>query len=268
MRWTLEELDAWRGHEVLDGDAERVGEVVATFVDEDSRAPRWLAVRTGAHGDDVSPVPFDGAEPTGAAIRVPHPVAMVVAAPHVASAADLTADQDRELCSFYGLEAPPPPRPHPVGGAPGVDDAVVAALRDAYALERQAHARLQSLIKALDDEELKHDVARHLTETEGHAAAIAGRLEQLEEAPSSVREMLGVAEAVATPPGETADLLRAALEFERRECATYVDLTGTARDAGDDATAAIAEKIRADEEAMAETIAAALRRMGEPSQGA
>jgi ferritin-like metal-binding protein YciE len=263
--WTLEELEAWRGREVLDRDAERIGEVVATFVDDESRAPRWLAVRTGAHGDDVAPVPFGGAEPTGAAIRVPHPVATVMAAPHVAPDADLTPDQDRELCSFYGLEAPPPPPLHPVGGGPGVDDAVVAALRDAHALEREAHRRLESLIKALDDDELRHDVARHLTETEGHAAAIAGRLEQLDEAPSSLRDMLGVARAVATPRGEAADLLRAALEFERRECGIYDDLMRTARDAGDDATAEIAEKIRADEEAMAETIAASLRRMGEPS---
>jgi ferritin-like metal-binding protein YciE len=70
-------------------------------------------------------------------------------------------------------------------------------------------------------------------------------------------------------PGEFArDLLRDALEFERRECAAYRDLIQTARDAGDGSTAELAEKIRADEEAMAETIAAALRRMGEPSQGA
>jgi hypothetical protein len=66
MRWTLEELDTWRGREVLDADAEPVGEVVSTFVDDQTRAPRWLAVRTGAHGDDLSPVPIEGAEPTGA----------------------------------------------------------------------------------------------------------------------------------------------------------------------------------------------------------
>ena len=53
MRWTLAELESWRGREALDGDAEPAGEIVATFVDEHSGAPRWLAVRTGAHGDDV-----------------------------------------------------------------------------------------------------------------------------------------------------------------------------------------------------------------------
>jgi ferritin-like metal-binding protein YciE len=264
MRWTLEELDTWRGREVLDADAEPVGEIVSTFVDDQTRAPRWLAVRTGAHGDDLSPVPIEGAEPTGAAIRLPHPVATVMAAPHVAPGEDLTPDQDRELCSFYGLEEPPPPSPNPPGGGPGVDDDVVAALRAAHGLEREAHSRLESLIKALEDDELQHDVTRHLTETEGHAAAIARRLEQLEASPSSVRDVLGMAAAVVTPPGGTADLLRAAIEFERRECSTYEELARTARDAGDGATAEIADKIRADEEAMAETIASALRRMGEP----
>ena len=271
MRWTLEELDAWRGREALDAEAERVGEIVAVFVDSDTHSPRWLAVQTGAHGGDVSPVPIDDAEPTGGAIRLAHPVATIMSAPHVALAHDLTPDQDDELCALYGLEPKPRPRPHPAGGGPGVDDAVVAKLRAAHALEREAHSRLESLMKALDDEEIEHDVARHLTETEGHAAAIAGRLEQLEEAPSGLQDVLGavtgkgagIVGALMTGknPGE---LLRDALEFERRECATYRELVQIARDAGDGSTAGIAEKIRADEEAMAETIAASLRRMGEP----
>lgn len=265
MRWTLEELDAWIGRQAIDAEGEPVGAVVATFVDDATGAPRWLAVRTGAHGDDLSPVPVDDAEPTGGAIRLAHPIATIMSAPHVPLDESLTPDQDDALCSLYGLEPKPRPRPHPPGGGPGADDAVISALRDAHALEREAHTRLQSLIKALDDEELQHDVDRHLVETEGHAAAVAGRLEQLEAAPSSVRDMLGLTAAVATPAGDTADLLRDALEFERRECATYRDLIRTARDAGDGATAEIAEKIRADEEAMTETIAASLRRLGESS---
>lgn len=266
MRWTAAELDAWRGRAALDAEAQPAGEIAATFADDETGAPRWLAVRTGAHGEDLTPVPIGDAEPTGGAIRLGHPLATITAAPHVAPATGhLTAEQDRQLCSFYGLQPAPPAAPRPAGGGPGVDAGVVSALRAAHALEREAHSRLQALIEALDDEELQHDVARHLTETEGHAAAIAGRLEQLEAAPSSVRDMLGMAAAVATPPGAPAELLRAALEFERRECATYAELIATARSARDGATAAIAEKIRADEEAMAETIAASLRRMGEPS---
>lgn len=198
-----------------------------------------------------------------------HPVATIMAAPHVPADTDLTPDQDRQLCSFYGLEEPPPPSPNPPGGGPGADASVIAALRDAHALERDALGRLQSLVSSLDDDELQHDVARHLTETEGHEAAIGGRLEQLEAGPSALQDALGAATAraasVAATGGDTAGELRDALEFERRECAAYADLIQTARDAGDGATAQIAEKIRADEEAMAETIAAALRRMGEPA---
>jgi ferritin-like metal-binding protein YciE len=268
VRWTLAELESWRGREALDDDAEPAGEIVATFVDEHSGAPRWLAVRTGAHGNDVTPVPAEGAEPTGAAIRLPHPVATIMAAPHLPADADLTPDQDRQLCSLYGLEEPPPPSPNPPGGGPGADDSVIAALRDAHALERDALGRLQSLVSSLDDEELQHDVARHLTETEGHEAAIGGRLERLKAGPSALQDALGAATAraasVAAAGGDTAGELRDALEFERRECAAYAELASTARAAGDGATAEIADRIRADEEAMAETIAAALRRMGEP----
>jgi ferritin-like metal-binding protein YciE len=263
MRWTRSELDSWRGLEALDAEAQPAGEIVATFVDEDSGAPRWLAVRTGAHGEDVTPVPIDDAEPTGAAIRLGHPIGRIEAAPHVALGGSLTHEQDHELCLFYGLQPPPAPAPHPAGAGPGVDEGVVSALRDAHALEREAHGRLQSLLSTLDDAELQHVVARHLTETEGHAAAVAGRLEQLDTAPSSLRDVLGIATAKGSPsPGATEGLLRDALEFERRECSAYTELAATARAAGDDQTAQIAEKIRADEEAMAETIAASLRRLG------
>jgi ferritin-like metal-binding protein YciE len=272
VRWTREELETWGGREALDADAEPVGHIYAVFVDDDSRAARWLAVRTGAHGDDVTPVPVDGAEPTGAAIRLPHPAATIRAAAHVAPGRDLTPEEDRQLVAFYGLAPAPTPSPRPAGGGPGVDAAVLEGLRSAHALEREAYNRLQSLISTLEDAELQHDVARHLTETEGHAAAVSGRLEQLESAPSSLQDALGVvtgkgasmAGAIASgkDPG---DLLRDALAFERRECAVYTELAATARGAGDGATAEIAEKIRADEEAMAETVAGALRRMGQPT---
>jgi hypothetical protein len=76
MRWTLEQLDEWLGREALDADAETVGTVIATFIDEDNSAPRWLGVRTGEHGD---------------------------AAPHVPASAGLSPEQDEQLASFYGL---------------------------------------------------------------------------------------------------------------------------------------------------------------------
>jgi ferritin-like metal-binding protein YciE len=270
VRWTLAELDAWRGREALDAEAQPVGRIVSTFVSQESGKPRWLAVETGAHGHEVTPVPIEGAEPTGGAIRFPHPADTILAAPHL-NGADLAAEQDRQLVAFYGLEEPPPPRPQPPGAGPRPSPAVIDALRAAHALEREAHSRLQSLISTLGDVELQHDAARHLTETDGHAAAIAGRLEQLEAAPSGLRDMLGMATAKgvslvsrSVTGSRTAHLLRDALGFERRECGFYDELAATARGAGDSATEAIAVRIRADEEAMAETLAGALRRMGQP----
>jgi ferritin-like metal-binding protein YciE len=263
VRPTPAELQAWAGREALDADAEPIGHVIAMFAGQASGAPRWLAVQTGAHGEDVTPVPIDGAEPTGGAIRFPHPAARVRAAPHQSLTQDLTPEQDRELEAFYGLTAAAPEQPLPPGGGPGADAAVIAALKDAHALEREAIGRLQSLVSSLDDAELQHGAARHLTETEGHEAALAGRLEQLESAPSAVRDLL--AHSKPALPSGTPALLRDALEFEQRECAAYDELAATARRAGDGATEQLAQKIRADEEAMAETLAAALRRMGEPA---
>jgi hypothetical protein len=103
MRWTLEQLDTWLGREALDAEGETAGTIIATFVDEDNTAPRWLGVRTGEHGDDLSPVPIEGAEPTGAAIRLPHPLATILAAPHVPPSGGLSPEQDEQLVSFYGL---------------------------------------------------------------------------------------------------------------------------------------------------------------------
>jgi hypothetical protein len=103
MRWTLEQLDGWLGREALDADGDTVGTITTTFVDEDNGAPRWLGVRTGEHGDDLTLVPIEGAEPTGAAIRLPHPAATIRAAPHVPRADGLSPETDGQLVSFYGL---------------------------------------------------------------------------------------------------------------------------------------------------------------------
>lgn len=139
---------------------------------------------------------------------------------------------------------------------------VVEALRAAHALEREAVKRLEGLLSALDDAELQHVVMRHLHETEGHEAAVSARLEELDAAPRFLVDLLATARP-QRPSGTPADMLRDAHAFERRECDTYGQLASTARAAGDGATVELAERIRADEEAMAETIASSLRRMGQ-----
>ncbi len=269
MRRTLAQLESWRGREALDAQAEPVGDVAATFVGEANGAPRWLAIQTGAHGDDVSLVPIDGAEPTGSAIRLAYPAEMIRAALHLSAGAELSTAQDEQLVAYYAGGEPAPPAPRAPGPGPGADHAVIAALRAIHALEREALARLRGLRAALADAELSHDVGRHLRETEAHEAGVAARLAELDSPRSGLRNVVGVLSARTTAvkakvaSADVATLLRGALDFERREREAYFELAGVARSADDGRSRRLAERNGADELAMAETLTAALRRIGE-----
>jgi ferritin-like metal-binding protein YciE len=269
VRWTAAELRSWHGREALDAEAEPVGEVAGTLTEPGTGAPRWLAVRTGAHGDEVTPVPAEGAEPTGTAVRLPHPAATIRAAPHLPPPGEIAAGQAEQIDAFYGEVAPAPDRPQPAGGGMGTDPAVVESLRAIHALEREALTRLQGLQSTIEDREILHDVALHLSETEEHEAAVAGRLEELGAGPSHLRDAGGAITAKAADVkaklarADLAALLEDALAFEQRECAAYDGLAEAARAAGDDRTGLLAERNRADERAMADTIATSLRRFRE-----
>jgi ferritin-like metal-binding protein YciE len=135
---------------------------------------------------------------------------------------------------------------------------VVKYLRDAHALEAQA---LQMLGADPGFEALATVFAAHRSETEGHQRMIDERLEALGSHPSRFHSgamrmsALNLAWFFKAQPDTPAKIAGFAYAFEALECGAYELLMRTARRAGDEETAAIAERILGEERSAAEQVA-------------
>jgi ferritin-like metal-binding protein YciE len=144
---------------------------------------------------------------------------------------------------------------------------VVQYLNEAHATEQALIRVLQSQIAMTPRGSYRSGLETHLSETRGHAARVARRLEALGQGSNPLMAVVGVAESVvgqALALGKTPfDLLRGsggeekvlknakdASATEALEIATYTALERLARAVGDDETARLAASIRADEEEM------------------
>lgn len=136
-------------------------------------------------------------------------------------------------------------------------------LADAHAIEEQAEALLERGPKLAGGDTLARIYAEHLDETRDHAEAVEARLDALGGDPSSLKDAalrLGALnwgaffQAHPDTPGKLAAFARA---FEYLEVGGYEQLLLVARRAGDEETAAVVERILAEEREAAERIAGA-----------
>jgi ferritin-like metal-binding protein YciE len=136
-------------------------------------------------------------------------------------------------------------------------------LADAHAIEEQAIALLERGPKLAGSPTLARIYAEHLDETRDHAEAIEERLNALGGDPSTVKDAalrLGALnwgaffQAHPDTPGKLAAFARA---FEHLEIGGYEQLRRVAERAGDEETAALVERILAQEREAADRIAGA-----------
>lgn len=134
---------------------------------------------------------------------------------------------------------------------------LVKYLTDVHAMEVQALAQMRKAPDLAGDPGSVAAFEQHRTETERHELLIRERLEAHDAGPSRIEDLLGklsgkgfVLFARANPdtPGK---LATHAYSYEHMELAAYDLLERVAQRAGDEATAAVAREIRAEEEAMA-----------------
>ena len=135
-------------------------------------------------------------------------------------------------------------------------------LTDVHALEVQALAQMRAAPKLAGDPELARAFEEHCIETERHEAQIRARLEARGESPSRIEDLLGAVSGkgfvlfAKSQPDTPGKLATHAFSYEHLELAAYDLLARVAERAGDTATVAAAERIRAEEDAMAGRIAA------------
>jgi ferritin-like metal-binding protein YciE len=276
---TVAEVRGWRGRELIDPTGARIGVIAAMFRDRDTGSPLWLGVGTEEHPDDLTLVPVAGASATGQAVSVPHAAEHVRAAPRVPAAREmrLGADEEQALAAHYGLlydtehsatgtvveprlvqhrRPQPPERPRD----PALQARVRHALRELQAIEDALVVALDRLSLRMPDDEVAHDLRLHRGETEDHAAALDARRSEL-----GARRPLGprFAAKARAATHDPALAMRDLYAIEHMQIARYTELERLAVEAGDAVTAQLARRHRADEEAMAATIAAGWTRLAE-----
>jgi ferritin-like metal-binding protein YciE len=141
-------------------------------------------------------------------------------------------------------------------------DQVVNYLTDVHSIEVQALAQMRKAPDIAGDERLAAIFRRHEKETEDHEQKVRLRLEELDENPSLLKDLLGKATGEAfvlfarsqrDTPGK---LVTHAFSYEHMEVASYELLIRVGERVGDASTVAVARVIRAQEQQMGERLAA------------
>jgi ferritin-like metal-binding protein YciE len=146
-------------------------------------------------------------------------------------------------------------------GSEDIGKDLVKYLRDAHALEAQAIQLLDSGPKVAQLEPLAEAFREHLEQTREHQRLIDERLAAHHTGPSRFQagamraSALNLGTFFKAQPDTPAKLAGFAYAFEALEVGAYELLMRVARRAGDEETAAVAERILAEEQAAAERVA-------------
>ena len=142
---------------------------------------------------------------------------------------------------------------------------------EALAMEQNVIRMLDGMIETTADDEIKGELRTHKAESERHADLLQQRLEAHGESPSTVREATGILAALMKSVADMARSEKAGRNArdgyatEHMEIAAYQLLERVATRAGDEETAEVARRNRADEERMAKKIDANWDRFAELS---
>lgn len=140
-------------------------------------------------------------------------------------------------------------------------DHLLAWLRDAHAMERQAEQMLKAQAARIENyPKMKARIEQHLEETLGQQRLLEGCLQRLGSSPSVVKDTMGTMAAMGQAIGgmfASDEIVKGAMAsyvFEHLEIASYTALIAAAQQAGDVETQRACERILAQEEAMAQWV--------------
>jgi ferritin-like metal-binding protein YciE len=159
-------------------------------------------------------------------------------------------------------------------GAEDIGKDLVKYLRDAHALEAQAIQLLESGPKIAELDALAAVFREHLEQTREHQRLIDERLAAHDSGPSRFQAgamrtgALNLGTFFKAQPDTPAKLAGFAYAFEALEVGAYELLSRVARRAGDEETAAVAERILAEERAAGERVASTWDAAAEAGLGA
>jgi PRC-barrel domain len=102
--FTVEDIKAWRGQDVVDPGGDKLGKLEEIYYDMDSDVPAFAAVKTGLIGKHLSLVPLAGASVGQSYVRVTRAKAEFKDAPNFDPDAELTQRDEAAAFRHYGLD--------------------------------------------------------------------------------------------------------------------------------------------------------------------
>jgi uncharacterized protein (TIGR02271 family) len=100
---TTTDVQAWIDRQVVGEDDDKIGKIDQVYVDRETGEPKFLAVKTGLFGTNVSFVPIDEAREDGDKVAVPYTKDQVKDAPNIDEDADLSPAEEQRLYEHYSL---------------------------------------------------------------------------------------------------------------------------------------------------------------------
>ncbi len=92
-----------RGVDVNGAGGEKLGKAEEIYLDNETSKPEWAAVKTGLFGSHVSLVPLAAADWAGGVLTVPFTKDKVKGAPNHDPGREISADDEVELFTYYGI---------------------------------------------------------------------------------------------------------------------------------------------------------------------
>jgi stress response protein YsnF len=104
---TRDQIPQIVGHPVHDAQGKKIGDAQHMYLDDATGDPEWVTVKTGLFGNNETFVPTRAARIVQDHLEVPYEKDQVKGAPNVDvdSGGHLSADEERHLYRYYGLES-------------------------------------------------------------------------------------------------------------------------------------------------------------------
>src|SRR4051794_5376738 len=100
---TTSDVRGWIDQELVGQDDKKIGKIDQVYVDRETGDPKFLAVKTGLFGSNVSFVPIDAARSDGGRISVPYTKDQVKDSPNIDADADLSESEEQRIFEHYEL---------------------------------------------------------------------------------------------------------------------------------------------------------------------
>jgi uncharacterized protein (TIGR02271 family) len=100
----IDTVRGWQDRIMVDADGDKIGNIDAVYLDDQTGEPEWALVNTGLFGTKSSFVPLAQASTSGDQVQVPYDKQLVKDAPRIDPDQHLAEGEEQQLWRHYGLD--------------------------------------------------------------------------------------------------------------------------------------------------------------------